>query len=43
MVADILKTLGDCKLVSIVRGVEEKDALATVDALYQGGIRLSAQ
>ncbi|HCS73817.1 MAG TPA: 2-dehydro-3-deoxyphosphogluconate aldolase [Clostridiales bacterium] len=39
MVADILKTLGDCKLVSIVRGVEEKDALATADALYQGGIR----
>lgn len=39
MVANILKALGEHKLVSIVRGVEEKDAIATAEALYQGGIR----
>ena len=40
MVANILKALGEHKLVSIVRGVEEKDAIATAEALYQGGILL---
>src|SRR5690554_4766635 len=39
MVAQILRILGEHKLVSIIRGVEEKDAIKTVEALYQGGIR----
>src|SRR5690554_1957624 len=39
MVANILKILGEHKLVSIVRGVEEKDAIKIGEALYQGGIR----
>lgn len=38
MVTNILNTLGEYKLVSIVRGVEEKDILATAGALYQGRI-----
>jgi 2-dehydro-3-deoxyphosphogluconate aldolase/(4S)-4-hydroxy-2-oxoglutarate aldolase len=39
MVAQILRILGEHKLISIIRGVEEKDAIKTVEALYQGGIR----
>jgi 2-dehydro-3-deoxyphosphogluconate aldolase/(4S)-4-hydroxy-2-oxoglutarate aldolase len=39
MVAKILQRLGECRLVSIVRGVEEKDAISAAEALYRGGIR----
>jgi 2-dehydro-3-deoxyphosphogluconate aldolase/(4S)-4-hydroxy-2-oxoglutarate aldolase len=38
MVAKILQRLGECRLVSIVRGVNEKDAIPTAEALCRGGI-----
>ena len=39
MVEMILKKIGELGLVSIIRGVEEKAAVPTAKALYQGGIR----
>lgn len=39
MVAKLLGKIGEYKLVSIIRGVEEKDVCNVVKALYEGGIR----
>jgi len=39
MVAKIIGQIGEYKLVSIIRGVEEKDVDKVVEALYTGGIR----
>jgi len=39
MVAKYLQKIGEYKLVSIIRGIEEKDLGKVVEALYAGGIR----
>ncbi|HHY82928.1 MAG TPA: bifunctional 4-hydroxy-2-oxoglutarate aldolase/2-dehydro-3-deoxy-phosphogluconate aldolase [Clostridiales bacterium] len=39
MVAKIFQKLGECKLVSIVRGIQEDKIVPAAEALYNGGIR----
>jgi len=39
MVSKILNAIYECGIVSIVRGIQESHIRATVEALYEGGIR----